>query len=126
LLNDVFTTILGLVVGLLTGYYFEWRNSSATRAQNLELETKLRLLRESIYSVSARDDGAARSDGDPELSGQLLRWLREYQGPDGKMARTRVFERFSSLGFTGSEVMAALAKLDEQGHVDVGEEIQVR
>ncbi|WP_159081375.1 hypothetical protein [Nocardioides sediminis] len=129
MLNDVVTTALGLVVGVLTGYYFEWRSSRSTRAQNIELENKLRVLRESIYSVNARDpaDSIDSSVSVPkDLEQQLWQWLQDFQGPDGTIQRTRVFDRFSGLGYNANEVMAALTRLDEQGYVDMGEEIRVQ
>jgi hypothetical protein len=126
--GDVIANVVALIAGIATGYYFEWRGDRATRAQNAELQEKLRALRESIYALGAdhAPDQAidARLIGD-DLVEEIQRWIREYQGPDGTISRLRVVRRFLDHGYPADQVMAALAKLDEREAITLGEVIQL-
>lgn len=114
---DVVTAVIGLVVGLMTGYFFEWRNSRETRRHNAELQWQLRTLRESIYSVGrgiSQEEGRAL-DSATELPHRLFTWLREYQGPDGRIHRSRVLSQFLEAGHTRREITVSLQGLADGG-----------
>ncbi len=127
MLHDAATTAVGLVVGLLTGYFFEWRNSKSTREYNVELEAKLRVLRESIYSIGrGPSHDHVASDEKVDLEEEVHRWLVAYQGPDGTIPRVRVLRRFLDNGHAAEHINAALVKLDERGVLRLGEMIEVQ
>ena len=126
MLNDAINIFAGLVVGLVTGYYFEWRTTKNTRMENAELHSKLRMLREGIYSVGRGAEQQAGPAQRGSLEDEVLRWVLAYQGPDGKISQARVVRRFLDEGFGTDQVRAALVKLDESGVIIVGDVIEVQ
>ena len=124
MLSIVISIATSLVAGAITGYWFERRQSRATRQHNAELEHKLRALREGIYSV-----GRGSALASPQVSGNLEdrvnEWILNFQGPDGTVSRHRVAQRFLSEGESLEQILAALVRLDERGTIKYGEEIRI-
>ncbi len=123
----IITTVVSLMLGVLTGYYFERRASKEIRNRGLMLEEKLRVLRESIYAIGRGDSDHKLQDGKvlPDLEDEVGKWLKSYQGPDGTIPRARVIQKFLEGGFTGAQINAALVQLDERGVIAFGDVIEV-
>lgn len=117
------TAVVGLALGLVTGYFFEWRNSRATRRHNQELQEQLFRLRESIYAVGR--GGTERSADPPRdrtFHEALFAWVHQYQGPDGRLLASRVYSRFIEDGIPAEEVATALAQLSSNGRLKMDNE----
>lgn len=87
--TDVLNTALSLAVGLLTGFYFERRNTKATRVRNVELEHALKRMQNAI------DDGRRSPDipqsaplpSDSSFIDRVLGEARQIQVADGRINR---------------------------------------
>jgi len=118
--HDVATTALGVVFGLLSGFYFERRNTKSTREHNAELERDLASLRNSIYSVGGTTDRISRPAASTEdsLVADVHQRARNTQGPDGRASRTQLTSHFLAQGRSAQDVDAAISALCERGQLD--------
>jgi len=57
-ISELVTTLIGLVLGLLTGFFFERRATKSAKAQNTELRHQLEVLKATVYSLGG--DPASR------------------------------------------------------------------
>lgn len=113
------TTFLGLVLGLVTGFYFERRATLSAQAQTEDLRRQLREMRESIYSVGGTvpAEQAQHAIPTPSAAEEIYRWVSQVQDPSGKVPRERVTARFRGSGMRREEIDAALSVLISEGRL---------
>lgn len=133
MLIDLLNTAIGLVLGLVTGFYFEHRSSSETRRHNAELEERLKTLkaeaeqhtrqledqlaklRVGVYSVSGSAIEERRADReDGELRGAVLARARQVQDAQGRVSRTLLTAHFFARGNRPGDVDDAITSLCEE------------
>ena len=129
--GDVINTVVGLVLGLMSGFYFERRSSKSAREHAAELERELNALRASIYTV-----GGGSSERTPQvelprhphdLAGDLHARARQTQGADGRTSRSRLAAHFYGLGHPKRDVDTAISELCQSGKlVEDGKWLEVR
>ncbi|MCF6389365.1 hypothetical protein L2K20_20525 [Mycobacterium sp. MBM] len=119
--GDVLNTAVGLVLGLLSGFYFERRSTKSAREHAGELERELEALRASIYtvggSVSGSLRGSAEAVGKDALLADLHDRARLTQGADGRTSRARLAAHFCALGHPKSNVDKAIETLCGTGQL---------
>ena len=124
----IINSLIGLVLALAAGFYFERRAARDVRARaadaakvasarEADLERQLKSLRNSIYNMgggSRQEPDVLLNDG--ELSAQLLRWVKDHLGADGVVLRAGIFGAFQH---TTEQVESALQLLCDKGVVQV-------
>jgi len=129
-LGDLINTVVGLVLGLLSGYYFERRSSRSSREHAAELERELESLRASIYTVGGvaeREREPVNPDPHPSLLRDLHLRARHTQGADGRANRSQLVSHFCAMGHRKHEVEQAVDKLCHDGQfVPDGKWLEVR
>lgn len=124
--QDIINTGIGLIFGLLSGFYFERRNNKATRQHNAELERELAALRSSIYTVGGSIPEktiplptrvAANGDDPDPLIERVHDRARQTQGADGRTSRTQLIAHFSAMGHPKVDVDSAISSLCERGQL---------
>lgn len=115
--------LVGLVIGLALGFYFERRAGWKTREQNKELRAELEALRNSIYTVGG--DGEPREDDSPpsldKLTGEVVEYARAFQDARGRVRKSLLVEHFASNGYLPGLVNQALDLARESGTLSVDE-----
>jgi hypothetical protein len=125
-INDIVMTVVGIVVGLLTGYYFENRYTREARSQNEDLRRQVRELGELLLSLGAGHLNASHRSTPPaavdqDRANEILQWARRVQDPSGHVVLSRLIEHFLQHGATRSQVEEALDRLVTAGLVRVKE-----
>ncbi len=125
--TDVLNTALSLAVGLLTGFYFERRNTRATRVRNVELERALERMQNAI------DDGRRSPDipqsaplaSDSSFVDRVLGEARQIQDADGRINRFNL--TYHLRDYRPQDVNAAIKALCAGGQLrDQGKWLEVR
>ncbi|WP_156432620.1 hypothetical protein [Mycobacterium sp. M26] len=114
--HDVVTTVLGVVFGLLSGFYFERRNTKSAQAHNAELERELASLRSSIYNIGGEERlPDSKTSFDEALVGLVHRRARNIQGVDGQTSRLQLRSHFCAQGYSAKDVDDAIGELCDRG-----------
>lgn len=124
MVGDLVNAGAGLLIGLVTGFFFERRSTQSARAHNLELQAELSALRDSVYSV-----GGSTRNGDPvaaplshtELSAAILANARSTQDAQGRVRRSFLISHFVALGHSTDDVTMALTRLSDTGQLNSDE-----
>jgi hypothetical protein len=117
--SDIVFTVLGVVLGLLSGFYFERRNSKAAREHNAALERELTSLRASIYNIGGTDRiSTIAVTSDDSLAAAVHRRARSTQGVDGRANRTHLTSHFVAQGHAVKDVHSAIHSLCERGQFE--------
>lgn len=109
--------IVGLLLGLLTGFFFEHRATKVARAQNEDLRHELEVLRASVYSLGGDPEPDRRPTIQPAadpLADVRSRALVT-QDASGRVRRLELVAHFIERGANANDVQAALAHLLETG-----------
>jgi hypothetical protein len=126
-LADVVNVALSLVLGLLTGYYFERRASRGTRIQNEELKKQVNQLRELVLSLGGSPPSQNVSAGAADIDDNLLNWAKRSQGPNGLTRTSRLIEYFIQRGSARADVLASIDRLEVAGLIEHhGEWIKIK
>ena len=113
-LEAVITTLVGLVLGVITGFYFERRAAAATRQENRRLVAQLKDLRTTVLSLG----GVERLNlpaVDHGLADNLYRRAMEVQGPAGQVRASDLVAFAVGEGHPASQAEQALAGLIGSG-----------
>lgn len=115
-------TAVSLLLGMATGYFFEFRSSKKMRNENIELNEKLRTLRESIYSIG-RGDQPVRTTvpARTEIESVMEQWVIANQGPDGTVKQKRIVEKFLGMGYELRQINVEIGKMQERGYLISGQ-----
>lgn len=115
--------LVGLVIGLASGFYFERRAGRKTREQNKELRAELEALRNSIYTVGG--DAEPRENNSPpsldKLASEVVEYARSFQDARGFVRKSLLVEHFASNGYLPGSVNQALDLAQESGIISVDE-----
>ncbi|MFN8017493.1 MAG: hypothetical protein U0P45_05160 [Acidimicrobiales bacterium] len=118
-MGDVYSTLIGLVLGLatgmVTGYYFERRARLEAEAQAADLERQLATLRESVYSVGGGQAAKRAVHADGGLPDEIRSWAVSRQDASGRVRRKHVVSHFMAAGNSRDQIDAAIAALVEAG-----------
>ncbi len=110
MLRDLLNTVIGLVVGLLSGFFFERRATRSARAHAEELEQELSELRHSILSVGG--SLPERRDRDVVPKGDLIAQVRQralsVQNSEGRVSRSALTTYMLAQGHSAVEVDEAI------------------
>jgi hypothetical protein len=116
------TTSIGLIIGLVTGFYFERRQTRSAREQNKELEGELQELEEelaavrtSVYSIGADPRNEAPSMSSGGLPDDVEAWARSTQNAEGRLSRTLLTSHFFGLGHKAEDIDEAIRELCSSG-----------
>jgi len=129
MLEATVNTFIGLVLGLITGWYFERRATLSAKAQAEDLRNQLRELRESIYSVGAKVPAERPKQASISSShaDQIYQWAGQVQDASGKVPRANVALKFMTTGLRRKEVNDAIDLLITQGRFKPdGEHLEVK
>ena len=114
--TDIINTAIGLVVGLVTGFFFERRSTRAAREQNRQLEEELAALRTSVYSVGATIPEPKLDRGpDESLPDAVLSRARSIQDAQGRLSKTLLTSYFFGRGHRSDDVELAIQQLCASG-----------
>lgn len=120
---DFLNAFVGLVIGLITGFYFERRATKNARREAASLARQLTTLREGIYTMGASPPSAARVTRTSELDDvDVQEWIRGHQNASGLLSRQRLFEHFLGEGSSVAEVSDVLARLAAATRIRVVDE----
>lgn len=120
--TEVLSILAGMVLGLLTGFYFERRATRATEAQNRELRHELETLRSTVYSLGGDPDLRAADYYPVDLLTAVRARALATQNAAGKIRRREIIAHFIEKGADTGDIEAALAELcatdflREEGH----------
>lgn len=113
--SQVVNILAALVVGLLSGYFFERRAAKEARKRTAELEEELESMRHSVYSMGgtiASPDIALTHD---DLAERVKRRAIANQNSEGKIGKSVLVTYFLEQGYGAAEVNGAIAELHSQG-----------
>jgi hypothetical protein len=116
-IRDLITSAVGIIVGVLTGYYFEHRSTKAARAQNDELKRQLQELRETVYSLGGSSGTTVEIPPSGDLVSDVLRWASTVQDPSGRVAKSQLMTHFIESGKAKADVDDALNRLSTAGSI---------
>jgi hypothetical protein len=123
MLKDSIMTVIGLVIGLATGFYFERRSTRAAEEHAADLERELHQLRESVYSVGMTlDRPSPGASAASDLDAEILNWVRAHQDSQGRVRRHLVTTTFLTAGHSRLEIDEAVARLTSDGRVATRDE----
>lgn len=125
--TDVLNTALSLAVGLLTGFFFERRNTKATRIRNVELEHALQRMQNAIDDARRSPDipPSAPLPSDDSFIDRVLGQARQIQDADGRINRFNL--RYHLRDYRPQDVDDAIKALCAGGHLyDHGKWLEVR
>lgn len=120
--TEVLSIVVGMVLGLLTGFYFERRATRAAEAQNKELRHELDSLRSTVYSLGGDPDLGATDHQPPDLLTAVRTRALATQDATGRIRRREIIAHFVEKGANSGDVEIALAELcavdflREEGH----------
>lgn len=115
MIGEVISAILGLVSGLLTGFYFERRMTKSAEAQNKELRNQLDALRGTVYSLGGDPDSKEGTQLEPDLLTAVRTRALVTQDASGKVGRLELIAHFIGCGVDRAEAEAAIAQLCTTG-----------
>lgn len=129
---DIVNLVLALIAGLLTGFYFERRQTKAARAghevtirQNEELTNQLNELRRGMAVVStgvrSRISGPSATPSSQDQTGlrtDLMDLARSMQDATGKVALA-LLERNLSGRYTNKEIVDMTTELETESAVEL-------
>lgn len=106
---------IGILVGLLTGYYFDRRSSRSARKHNIELQRDLDALRNSVYSMGGEAAHKVISIATVDLPVQVHRRAQSTQDSEGRVPTAHLVSHFVAQGHGRSHVEAAINELCVSG-----------
>ncbi len=118
IIRDAIDAFVGFILGGMSGFYFERRQTREARQAKTELEQELAAIRTSVYSVG----GAPRSTPHagtpkPDLTTEVMSRARATQNADGRVSRTLLISHFFGLGHKADDINEAIGELCEAGKV---------
>lgn len=114
-MTEVISTIVGLVVGLLTGFYFESRATKSAEKQNKQLRHELEVLRSTVYSLGGDPDARSAARPTHDLVSAVRTRALGTQDASGRVGRRELIAHFIERGVSVGEVEAAVAQLCTAG-----------
>lgn len=112
MITDSLNALVGLALGLVTGFYFERRATKSARLEAANLARQLAELREGIYTVGALQPPTGRVTRAFELNeAEVQEWIHGHQNASGVVARQQLFEHFLMEGCSATDVSKILSKL---------------
>ena len=112
--SDVVNALVRLVVGVLSGFYFERRATKAARADADNLRRQLGELREGVYG---RVEAPRPKPVDDALPERVHAWILRFLGPDGRVSKGKLVGHFASQGHSNAELERAIQALTDQNRV---------
>jgi hypothetical protein len=107
--------IVSLIVGIVTGLIFERRATVTARRQNRELQRQVSVLKTSIFSMGAHEDGDESEPPPQDLAGLVTARAIATQDPAGRVNRRALFAHFVERGHRAGDIEAAVSSLCETG-----------
>lgn len=114
IVTEAINVLAGLVIGVVTGFFFERRATLAARKENEKLKSELAALKDSVYNMRSVEP-EKRQKTMSELESLLQKRAREIQDADGKILLSRLVSDFVCKGFSSSEVRAAIDVCQKSG-----------
>jgi len=109
--SEVVTTILGAVLGLVTGLWLDRRTARSAESQNRELRLQLNTLRSTIYSLGGDPDTPQIKASDSDILSTVRSRALATQDASGKVRRSEILAYFIGKGLDGGDVEAAIMEL---------------
>lgn len=122
--SDVINNVIALVLGVVTGLYFERRATKQARrdadeatAHNVELQETLRNLRAELVTRSSVPPSQQRAtSGDPaDLADRALSYARECQDASGRIRSSTLRNGLIARGFAVADADLAIGILADRG-----------
>lgn len=127
MISEVITTLVGIALGLLTGFYFERRATRSAEAQNKELRHQLDVLRATVYSLGGDPDSKAGPQPPTDLLAAVRARALATQDASGRVGRRELIAHFLEQGVDVGDVEAALTQLCVTGFArEEGRWLQIR
>ncbi|HZI40005.1 MAG TPA: hypothetical protein VFF24_17040 [Acidimicrobiia bacterium] len=111
---EMVNAVLGLLVGLVTGFFFEHRSKRALQHQNEELEQELELLRHSVYSMGGSMQRPPSAPPSEDLAQRVYRRAVDTQDSRGRVSIPGLIVHFTASGVPSSEVEDVIATLCQE------------
>lgn len=112
---DLLNVTVGLIIGLITGFYFERRTTKTALAQNKELQRELESVRHSVYSMGGNIPKTEANDVNEELIDLVRKRALAIQGPEGKLVKGVLVSYFVGRGYKTSEIVEVIERLCSTG-----------
>jgi uncharacterized membrane-anchored protein YhcB (DUF1043 family) len=123
-LIEVVNSLAGLVIGLVTGYYFERRATKAAKAENGVLQTEIDKLR--LDLVGGRALVSTPVSVPASLLDQVMHDARRHQGGNGRLRIAELRSLLIDRGHSSALIDAAITELERSGSlVRLGSEMRV-
>jgi uncharacterized protein YneF (UPF0154 family) len=107
---------LGILIGVLTGFFFERRATKSVQAHNAELEVELDALRSSIYSMGGRPAAPKQAATVvPEFEQAVKYYAVSTQDSSGRVQIGAIVSHFMSKGHPKDEIDAAVQRICDGG-----------
>jgi hypothetical protein len=118
--SELVNILLGLTVGLATGFFFERRATQSARREAARLAHQLTSLRESLYTVAAASPRAVPTTVEHPLDEDTVHnWLGSHQNGAGRVSEHRLLDHFIQQGYSAAGVTDIISDLERSGKVRV-------
>lgn len=107
-------TVASLLVGVISGFFFERRATQAARAYSDQLEQELSYLRHSVLSVGGSPKDAGRHE-DSDIESLILRYANSIQDVEGRVRKSAIMTHFTALGHSSQTINSAIEMLYTSG-----------
>jgi hypothetical protein len=117
MMSEIILMLVGAVLGIPTGLYFERRNTKVALALNEDLKAQLSILRQAVYSLGGDPDVPARELANLNLNVPAAVKTRALatQDASGRIRRSELVSYFAARGVEIPEIEAAIATLITSG-----------
>jgi hypothetical protein len=122
-MSEAVSAAIGLVIGVVTSWFFERRATKAARLENEVLKRELESLREGLYTVGAPVPEVSSPLQRPhDLSGEIFNWVRHHQDVERRVSRHEVMGYFFAAGYSADEIGRSLDSLGSRRQLHVAAE----
>jgi uncharacterized protein YneF (UPF0154 family) len=112
------SSLVSLVIGVLTGLFFERRSTRAEQRKSEALRQELASLRHSVYSMGGQDAGPSKVPplATEEVKVAVLERALAVQDSAGRVNTTALASDLVSQGYRPADVQQAIEMICEEHH----------
>jgi uncharacterized protein YneF (UPF0154 family) len=114
-LKGVLTELASLIVGLVTGFFFERRATNRTRRENEGLMRQISVLKTSVFSLGGKPSEAEAGSPPRDLAGLVTERAMATQDPAGRVSRRALVAHLLEQGHADRDIEASISSLCETG-----------
>lgn len=115
MVGEIVTVVVSVVIGLLTGWFFEHRATKAAERQNVQLRRDIIALKTDVRSLGGDPDARRDPQPDSGLLEAVHARARATQDASGKVLRQELVAHFVQRGRAPDDVEDAVAELCSSG-----------